>query len=77
MVTGCFALLVMLHIQIHFACLQFLNYLELVFQVDFVDTNRKERSENEKLTVAPALVYSPEPFLQIKIEYDFVLNYDI
>lgn len=52
---------------------EYMNYLDFVFQVDGIDTNDMERSA--LMTIAPALIWSPEPFLQIKAEYDFVLEH--
>ena len=52
----------------------YINYVELIVQVDGIDTNEFER--DDKMTIAPALIWSPEPFLQVKAEYDFVLEHD-
>jgi hypothetical protein len=49
------------------------NYVEPVIQVDLIDLSDVMR--DGKLTIAPGLVFSPEPYLQIKFEYDFVLEH--
>ena len=52
---------------------KYMNYLEPVVQVDYVDIN--DMKQNSVFTVAPGLVYSPEPFLQVKLEYDIVFDH--
>jgi hypothetical protein len=49
------------------------NCVEPVIQVDLIDLSDVMR--DGKLTIAPGLVFSPEPYLQIKFEYDFVLEH--
>ncbi len=49
-----------------------MNYLELVFQTDKIDLNLNTDTNNDKTTNAIGLIYSPEPYVQIKIEYDWV-----
>ena len=51
---------------------KYMNYLEPAFQVDAIEQNT---GRSAVLTVAPAIVYSPLPFLQLKFEYDFVLEH--
>jgi hypothetical protein len=51
----------------------YMNCLDFVVQVDGIDLNDMERSA--LMTIAPALIWSPEPFLQDKAEYDFVLEH--
>ena len=48
--------------------------LDVVVRVDGIDTNDMERSA--LMTVAPALIWPPEPYLQIKAEYNFVLEHE-
>ncbi|MCH7600656.1 MAG: hypothetical protein IH973_12950, partial [Myxococcales bacterium] len=53
---------------------RFVNFVDLVFQIDSIDTN--DMVGNSLLTLAPAIVYSPEAHLQLKLEYDIVLEHN-
>jgi hypothetical protein len=48
----------------------FLNYLEPAVQVDSIDWDTN--TNNDLMTYAIALIYSPEPQYLLKFEYDFV-----
>lgn len=49
-----------------------INYLEPVFQVDYIDLDKNAKTNGDKMTYAIGLIYSPEPYYLIKFEYDIV-----
>ena len=51
---------------------RWLNYIEPVVQVDYIDNNVNTDTNGDKLTTALGFIFSPEPFYLIKFEYDFV-----
>lgn len=50
----------------------FVEFIEPAFQVDLIDLNKHYDNNNDKLTYAVALIYSPINNYLIKFEYDFV-----
>ena len=51
---------------------KWINYIEPVVQVDFIDNNTNADTNGDKLTTALGVIFSPEPFYLIKFEYDIV-----
>ncbi len=51
---------------------KWLNFIEPAVQIDWIDLNTKEDTNQDQLTTAVALIYSPEPYFLVKFEYDLV-----
>lgn len=51
---------------------RFFYYIEPAFQIDYIDLNTATQTNNDILTSAIAVVFSPEKYYLLKFEYDFV-----
>ena len=51
---------------------KWINYIEPVVQVDFIDNNTNADTNGDQFTTALGVIFSPEPFYLIKFEYDIV-----
>jgi hypothetical protein len=49
-----------------------IHHIEPVVQVDFIDLNTNANTNGDKLTTAVGLIYSPEDYYLVKMEYDIV-----
>lgn len=49
-----------------------MHYLELVLQLDKIDLNKRTDTNKDLTTQSVGLIWSPEEFMQVKLEYDIV-----